>query len=92
MNLGSRLRSEEADPTAGFAVGVGVEYEYRTALLAPQRVGRRGLQLPRCQPSLFGEMSWLAVRLLLELSCGWKQHIRAEGLSGRVQHWRMLNH
>lgn len=47
-----------------------------------QDVRKRGLQLLRCQ-ALFGEMSWLAMRLLLELGWGWNQHIRAEGIAGR---------
>jgi len=57
-----------------------------------QDIGKRGLQLPRCQPSLFGEMSWLAVRLLLELVWGWNPHIRAEGIAGHIEHRRILNH
>lgn len=57
-----------------------------------QDVRKRGLQLPRSQPSRFGEMSWLAVGLLLELGCSWKQHVRAEGVAGHVECWRALNH
>ena len=28
----------------------------------------------------------------MRLGWGWNQHIRAEGIAGHVEHWRILNH